>query len=141
MPIRPEYRYFYPTDWPQLSAVIRFRRAGGACEGCGRPNGRFIYRFRRGRWWDASCSAWRDGQGKTVLVLPRLDELKDLRRTKVVLAAAHRAHDTSNNAGTNLVALCQRCHILYDRPEHQRRRLRTLFRRKAAGDLFQGLYG
>ena len=26
MPIRPEYRWFYPIDWPQLSAVIRFRR-------------------------------------------------------------------------------------------------------------------
>ncbi|SEG69760.1 hypothetical protein SAMN04488144_14530 [Methylobacterium sp. 190mf] len=28
MPIRPEHRFFYPIDWPQLSAVIRFRRAG-----------------------------------------------------------------------------------------------------------------
>ena len=27
MPIRPEYRWLYPIDWPQLSAVIRFERA------------------------------------------------------------------------------------------------------------------
>ena len=26
MPIRPEHRFFYPIDWAQLSAVIRFGR-------------------------------------------------------------------------------------------------------------------
>ena len=40
MPINARYRWFYPIDWPQLSAVIRFRRAQGKCEGCGRPHGR-----------------------------------------------------------------------------------------------------
>lgn len=39
MPIRREHRFFYPIDWPQLSAMVRFRRAGGRCEGCGRPHG------------------------------------------------------------------------------------------------------
>ena len=29
MPIRPEYRWLYPIDWPQLSAMVRFARAGG----------------------------------------------------------------------------------------------------------------
>ena len=38
MPIHARYRWFYPIDWPQLSAVIRFRRAQGKCEGCGRPH-------------------------------------------------------------------------------------------------------
>ncbi len=32
MPIRPEHRHFYPIDWPQLSAAIRFGRAEGRCE-------------------------------------------------------------------------------------------------------------
>jgi len=40
MPIRPEHRFFYPIDWAQLSAVIRFGRARGCCEGCGRPHAR-----------------------------------------------------------------------------------------------------
>jgi hypothetical protein len=30
--------------------------------------------------------------------------------------------------------------MLHDRDEHQRRRWRTLFQRKAMGDLFQGPY-
>ncbi len=40
MPIRREHRFFYAIDWPQLSALIRFRRAKGRCEGCGRPHGK-----------------------------------------------------------------------------------------------------
>jgi len=43
---------------------------------------------------------------------------------------------TANNDDANLVALCQRCHVNHDRPEHRRRRWRTLFRRRADGDLF-----
>ena len=66
----------------------------------------------------------------------RLRILGRARRTHVVLAAAHRDHDTANNADANLAAFCQCCHMIHDRPEHQRRRWRTLFRRKALGDLF-----
>lgn len=56
--------------------------------------------------------------------------------TRVVLATAHRNHDTADNTGSNLAALCQRCHMLHDRPEHQRRRRVTLRARKAIGELF-----
>ena len=42
MPIRREHQFFYPIDWRELSRGIRFRRAGGACEGCGRPHGRAV---------------------------------------------------------------------------------------------------
>jgi hypothetical protein len=37
MPIRSEYRWLYPIDWKQLSAVIRFERAKGQCQGCAAP--------------------------------------------------------------------------------------------------------
>ena len=60
--------------------------------------------------------------------------------TRVILATAHRDHDPTNNRPRNLVAFCQRCHMLHDREEHRRRRWRTLFRRKALGDLFLGRY-
>ena len=36
LPIRRQYRWLYPIDWRELSAAIRFRRAKGRCEGCGR---------------------------------------------------------------------------------------------------------
>jgi hypothetical protein len=140
MPIRREDRFFYPIDWRELSATIRFCRAGGTCEGCGRPHGQIIYHLGDGRWWDAGLGAWRDGLGRRLQALPTIEELGAIRTTRVVLAAAHRDHDTSNNANANLAAFCQRCHMNHDRPEHRRRRRRTLFRRKAASDLFAGPY-
>ena len=141
MPIRRAHRFFYPIDWPQLSAAIRFRRAGGRCEVCRRPHGRVVFHLGDGRWWDADAGAWRDGRGRIVCTAVGTDDLLTLiRTTHVVLAAAHRDHDTANNANANLAAFCQRCHMIHDRPEHKRRRWRTLFRRRAMGDLFQGPY-
>ena len=141
MPIRREHRGFYPIDWPQLSAVIRFGRAQGRCEGCGRPHGRVVYHLGDGRWWDPDASCWRDGRGRRArLARSQDDVLGAVRTTRVVLAAAHRNHDTSDNAPTNLAAWCQRCHLIHDRPEHLRRRWCSLFRRKATGDLFDGPY-
>ena len=29
MPIKPEMRGFYPSDWPQISRRVRFERAAG----------------------------------------------------------------------------------------------------------------
>jgi hypothetical protein len=40
----------------------------------------------------------------------------------------------------NLRALCQRCHMLHDRPHHLAQRWITYRRRLAAGDLFLGPY-
>ena len=72
MPIRPEYRFLYPIDWPQLSATIRFRRAGGRCERCARPHGELVWHLGDGRWWDAQSQIWRDGRGRALRGLPPL---------------------------------------------------------------------
>ena len=141
VPIRPEYRWFYPIDWPQLSAEIRFRRAGGRCESCGRPHGQIVFALPDGRWWDEIDRNWRSGRGKLLArQQPKAEQLMHLKPTRVSLAAAHRDHDPTNNRARNLVAFCQRCHLLHDREEHKRRRRLTLLRRKALGDLFSGAY-
>ncbi|WP_174279884.1 hypothetical protein [Sphingomonas bacterium] len=153
MPIRPEHRWLYPIDWPELSRMVRFMRAGGRCDGCGRPHGREVRCLDDGRWWDEDRDHWRDGRGRRARGLPRpghervtqpalIEDLRPVahRVTRVVLASAHRDHDPGNNASRNLAAFCQRCHLLHDAPEHRRRRWATLFRRRALGDLFLGLY-
>lgn len=139
MPIRSEVRWLYPLDWPQLSAVIRFERAKGRCETCGRPHGQIIRHLGDGRWWDETLQSWRNPRGRP---LPRLEGGIALAAmlTKVVLATAHLDHDPTNNRPKNLKALCQRCHLMHDRVEHQRRRWLTLHMRKALGDLFLGPY-
>ena len=52
--------------------------------------------------------------------------------------AAHRDIDPTNNRLRNLRALCQRCHMLHDRPHHLAQRWFTYRRRSAVGDLFLG---
>ena len=139
MPIRRELRYFYPIDWPQHSALIRFGRARGRCERCGRPHGRVVHHLGDGRWWDAEADTWRDGRGRET-AWPAHTEYERLRQTRVVLAAAHLDHNPSNNRPGNVKALCQRCHLLHDRPEHRRRIRTTILLRRALGDLFTGPY-
>ncbi len=141
MPIRRHHRWLYPIDWRELSASIRFRRAKGRCEGCGRPHGRLVLHLGDGRWWDEDAQRWRDGGGKVVRHMSSPHGIfLSARTTRVVLAACHRDHDPMNNEGSNLAALCQRCHILHDKAEHLRRRSLTYLARRALGDLFTGPY-
>ena len=95
-----------------------------------------------GRWWDEARQTWRDGRGREVpspcpgrgaagAGRPRWC----WRRRISTTTPAHcgRRH-------RNVRALCQRCHLLHDRPEHRRRIRLTLRRRRALGDLFSGPY-
>jgi hypothetical protein len=50
MPIRAEMRDLYPRDWPEISRRVRFERAGGVCQGCGRPHGVTVRCLPDGRW-------------------------------------------------------------------------------------------
>ena len=61
-----------------------------------------------------------------------------MRRTRVVLAAAHLDHDPGNNRLRNLKSLCQRCHMIHDRLYHLAQRRLTYLLRRAIGDLFLG---
>src|SRR4051812_35183238 len=104
--------------------------------------------------------SWKNGLplGRRALVGSREEAVA--RRTRQTTAAATRAvavegdypvdargprllasrSRPNEQPASNLKAFCQRCHMLHDRPEHQRRRWMTLFRRRALGDLYQGRY-
>jgi hypothetical protein len=92
-----------------------------------------------GRWFDPSRHTWRNGRGRPAR-WPDLEEAALMRRTRVVSAAAHLDHDPSNNRLRNLRSLCQRCHIIHDRPHHLMQRRITYLLRRALGDLFLGPY-
>lgn len=140
MPIRPEMREFYPRDWPEISRRVRFERAGGICQRCGRPHGATVRCLPDGRWFDTSCHSWRNGRGRAVR-WPDLVEATQERQTRVILAAAHLDHNPGNNRKRNLKSLCQRCHMIHDRPYHLAQRRITYLLRRALGDLFLGPYG
>jgi hypothetical protein len=117
MPIRRELRSLYPAHWSEISRRVRFERAHGVCQGCGRPHGATVRCLPDGRWYDSARQTWRDRRGRTTR-WPDLEQMVRLRTTRVVLAAAHLDHDPTNNRLRNLRSLCQRCHMLHDRPHH-----------------------
>ena len=101
MPIRPQHRWLYPIDWPELSKAIRFKRAKGRRGVCARPHGREVRHLDDGRWWDDKAQIWRNGRGPAVPHFV-LDDNVVVRLTKVVLATAHLDHDPSINPARNL---------------------------------------
>ncbi len=139
MPIRADLRPLYPRDWSAISRRVRFGRAGGRCEGCGRPHGAVLRGLPDGRWFDPERASWRDARGRPAR-WPDLEDWARLRRSRVVLAAAHLDHDPGNNRARNLRCLCQRCHLRHDRAHHLAERWITYRRRLALGDLFLGPY-
>ncbi len=139
MPIRPELRPLYPPHWRELSRRVRFERAGGRCQVCGRPHLVQLRVLPDGRWFDEDERTWRDKRGRPAR-WPDLVEATRLRTTRVVLAAAHVDGDPTNNRLRNLRAFCQRCHMLHDRPHHLAQRRITYRLRLAIGALFTGPY-
>jgi hypothetical protein len=99
----------------------------------------FVHHLGDGRWFDEAHETWRDGRGREV-AWPGFGEYRNLKQTRVVLATAHLDHNPGNSRPGNLRALCQRCHLLHDRPEHRRRIKTTILMRRALGDLFLGVY-
>ena len=103
----------YPNDWASISRQIR-DQAGNCCEFCEAPNGEVIQRNADGEWMVEddlermnSTDAWR-----------WLGTWNPPPPVRIVLTVAHLDHDTSNNDPCNLRALCQRCHLNWDRERH-----------------------
>jgi hypothetical protein len=97
VPIRPENRRLYPLDWPEISARIRFGRASGRCE-CVGECGRGTH--------DGRCPN-------------RHGEPAYGTGSEVVLTTAHLDHTPQNCTPANLRAMCQGCHLHYDREHHR----------------------
>jgi len=109
----PMDRSRYPGEWDAISRRIRTGRAGNACEWCGAANGRP-----------------HPVTGSTVIL------------TVAHLGTPHAdgtpgdKHDKHDVRGENLAALCQRCHLNYDRADHVANAAATRRRkREQAGQL------
>ena len=71
-------------DWVEIRRKVRFERAGGVCQGCGRPHGLRVRCLPDGRWFDTACQTWRNGRGRPAR-WPDLVETAVIRQTRVVL--------------------------------------------------------
>ncbi|MGV9742824.1 hypothetical protein [Nocardia farcinica] len=107
MPIRPENRGRYPAAWRAISDWVRFTRARGRCEcrgECGRPPVHLA--------GDGRCPN-EHGQRSHHTGSP------------VVLTTAHLDHTPEHCEPENLRAMCQGCHLHYDRDRHAETRAAT----------------
>lgn len=95
MPIRPSQRRRYPHNWPAISAHIRGVRSKGQCECQGECG---LHQGRRCEERNGQPARW--AKGRVILTTAHLDHVPE-----------HCNHD-------NLRAMCQRCHLLYDREHH-----------------------
>jgi hypothetical protein len=120
MPIKPENRARYPTDWKQIRASI-LARAGDCCEQCKVPN---HARIARGAGDDAGTfmtddAYVYDAETGEQLGQCRMSDYNVARMTDIVLTVAHLDHVPENCDPANLKALCQRCHLAYDADHHK----------------------
>ncbi len=126
----------YPPDWKTISLAIR-ERANWVCEWCGVKNKAIGARDRDGRWHDEDdIHSMNSGAGFDAFG----DEFPTMIR--IVLTVAHLGtvypdgtpgdkHDKMDCRPENLTALCQRCHLNYDRDEHAHNARQTRLRKKA----------
>lgn len=91
MPIRAENRSRYPKDWAAISLRIRRDRAEWRCEAM-------------------------DANGESSRCAARHGEPHPVTGSRVVLTVAHLDHVPENCDDSNLRAMCQRCHNIYDMP-------------------------
>lgn len=128
MPIRPELRHFYTgPQWDSTRDRILLR-ACNCCEQCGKPNGETVMTVSGGycfmAWTPYPLNAapnapWRNCFGQIIAgvatsFLPRL--------IRVVLTIAHLNHVAGDDRDENLKALCQWCHLNYDKLHHRETR-------------------
>ena len=129
MPIN--YKEYHP-DWKAISLRIRKERAGDKCEWCGVKNGSVGNRGKDGKWYtEDQIHSMNSDCGYALF-----GHMQNPYRTfAIVLTVAHLDHDKANNDDSNLAALCQRCHLNYDRPRHIENRRRNSAKRKGQQEL------
>ena len=113
MPIRPENLKRYPADWKAVSLAIK-ERAGWRCE-CEGECGRGTH----------------DGRCPNMHGEPAYGT-----GSKVVLTTAHLDHTPENCGPENLKAMCQGCHLHYDKEHHAQTAYRTRKEKAGVTDMF-----
>lgn len=113
MPISKSNAARYPENWPAISLRIK-ERAGWRCEcvgecGRGTHEGRCPNAHRQPAYGTGSL---------------------------VILTTAHLDHVPEHCGDDNLKAMCNGCHLHYDREHHAASSWRTRHARKAISDMF-----
>lgn len=153
MPILDDIKQHYPDDWQEIRAAVLERSAsrettehgqpmpttwegkqrdGAACEWCGKPDGMQVpIHDETGLWeWLAGETKIevRDERGGVVATYEGCEVADaEYRMVKTVLTIAHLDQDPRGDDPERLRALCQRCHLTYDKQPAQRARRERIY--------------
>jgi hypothetical protein len=120
MPIRADLRHFYRGPAWRATRECILARAKNRCEQCRVPNHASIERGSHGVWRLIAAptgTPWRNTNGNQTTFEP-----VDRHRTRIVLTIAHLNHIAGEDHDENLKALCQWCHLNYDKLHHKQTR-------------------
>jgi hypothetical protein len=103
----------YPPNWKTEIRPRILERASNCCENCGVRNS---VEIRRNKLNPAHYMYQEDVEDKPDIQKQAIDLMFD-KPIKVILTVAHLDHDPENweVSDDRLKALCQRCHLNYDR--------------------------
>ncbi len=94
----PRRAHAYPSYWPQLTRYVKYTRESGRCQHCGQLEG-----------------------ARRPNLPPPLFEVEPSPNELVQLGTAHLDHDETNQAPSNLAALCRGCHLRHDAADNHQR--------------------
>ena len=131
----------YPSNWkteivPQVKA-----RDNNCCAFCGVKN--YSVGYRQGlKFIPTAGNEWHDKAGNGELsykeareLVKHCNEFADDNLIVIVLTVAHLDHNILNNDFSNLKALCQKCHLDYDKEHHKKNSRETLKKKKGIVEL------
>lgn len=133
MPISKENKLKYPKNWKQISLNVR-ALAHNKCEFCGLKNGLVGLRDKEGKFYTVDFIEDQLNQKGIDLyesiLSHHINKNGELKKgfTKIVLTVAHLDHNPENNNLENLKALCQKCHLNYDKEQHLKTRQKNKFK-------------
>lgn len=139
------YYSHYPDNWKEISLSIRRDRAENKCEWCGLPNGVEGARDMAGKFHSRQSLGWMRPDDWDLL----FGAGEQPHYITIVLTVAHLGvprpdgtpgskHDKADCRPENLAALCQRCHLNFDRPDHLARAATTRERKQRQRDAQRG---
>ena len=118
--MKKESKSKYPWNWNQISANVIFGRAQNRCESCKLLNGSIIERMRMDRYRYVSKleidEMYYDAKKESCSIFKIL---KRRGYVRIILTCAHLNHNEMDCSNENLKALCQRCHLNYDRSNNR----------------------
>ena len=135
----------YAKNWKSEIRPAVLARANNCCEKCGIDNFAVVYWDKELKLWERMCGNKDcDAAGNGELPYQDARICADLNNEiagckiwiVIVLTIAHLNHDIKDNRMDNLSALCQRCHINYDKDYHKQNARATIEKKKGLQSLF-----